>query len=683
MRQAGFNTIRAWLVWGVVEKSEGLIDYEYINDLLEIAGKNSLQVGLLFHLHGCPEWAIKKYPQYYYVSSKGMPFEPSQRGNTPSGGWPGLCYDHAEVQEIESRFISSVVKEFSGRREVAFWEPMNEPHMFTDVTQNPPEIFCYCQATREKFRLWLENKYGNIDSLNKAWGRHHNSFNEVRPPTWRFGYSDYMDWRLFSVNNLYKEVKRRTDIIRSFDDKPVIAHSWGGGSVSCPQLGGMAFDDWKNAKLFDMWGYSAFPTSIEQSLMVALGTDACRSASDGKEFWQSELGSGECGGGLDRRGRPNSDTLAAWTWESIRHGAKGLLYWQYRNESQGFEFGGFGLTYNDGSPTDNLKKAAQICETLQVNEEVFRSAEVYKAQVGILFSLRSYFADWFSHRNNNLSVDCLSGYYRMFWEENIPVDILHEDHISIEKLKQYKLIVIPQPCAISLNACEILKKYVFEGGVLFSDPYFCPFDEQMMLDKVVPGAGFHKIFGCREENIYGKENVEIIYNDSTMMLSGTNFREVFTLDEGKPVATYRDGQPAIVYNTYGTGKAFISGINLGLCYSPHSAIGDDILRNEKSEESVNSKIILTDIVRNLGISAPVKSDNQLVKASLLINSDNMDDVLIAINYGKMQCKTKFTFHQKYRLYEPIYNDVCVDNGEKLVEFDFKPCETKVWRMRKS
>ena len=74
MKKIGFNTIRAWLVWNALERREGEIDYEYLNDFLECAGRYDLQVGLLFHLHACPAWAVKKFSKYFYVSESHTDF---------------------------------------------------------------------------------------------------------------------------------------------------------------------------------------------------------------------------------------------------------------------------------------------------------------------------------------------------------------------------------------------------------------------------------------------------------------------------------------------------------------------------------------------------------------------------------------------------------------------------------
>ena len=121
----------------------------------------------------------------------------------------------------------------------------------------------------------------------------------------------------------------------------MIAHAWGGGAITCSQLGGMAFDDWKNASVFDKWGFSAFPQKAEDCSALALGCNATRCAANGKEVWQSELTAGINGTGLSQNGRIDDNTFYKFSLESIRHGAKGLLYWQYRDISHSCKFHAF------------------------------------------------------------------------------------------------------------------------------------------------------------------------------------------------------------------------------------------------------------------------------------------------------------------------------------------------------
>lgn len=600
MKKLGFNTIRGWMVWNTLERREGDIDYDYISTFLESAEQFDLQVGLLFHLHACPHWAVDKFSKYFYLTEEQLPFEPAVRPNTPSGGWPGLCFDNEEVREMEERFITSVMKETKKYKNVAFYEPMNEPHQWVDYTKSPVGIFCYCPATMEKFRLWLQNKYGSIEALNDAWGYSYNDFSQVRPPRWTSSYCDYIDFRMFTIDNVAQEIRFRSDIIRANDNKPVIAHAWGGGAVTCPQLGGMAFDDWKNAEIFDKWGYSAFPNTDKDCCVLGLGCDATRNAAGGKDFWQSELSAGVNGGVLKNNGRISDKTFDKFSLESIRHGAKGLLYWQYRKERIGAEMGGFAMTDYDGGPTNLTKTAGEIGKFLAQYGEILEKGTTDSAQVALVFSIRSYLADWASNdkSGNKYAIDSMTGYYRMFWEENIPVDVIHECFPG--DMSRYKLIILPTAIAIDPGFADKLRSYIENGGIVLSEHSFGLFNETFKMSYQVPGYGFAEIFGAQEDDLLKRSELTISDGTKNYPITGNRFAETFRDYSGEALYFYEDGSPAVLTNRFGKGQAILSGINLGLAYSGGQLIGDDFTGEDK-EASVTAKKIVLQMCRDMGI----------------------------------------------------------------------------------
>ncbi|MBI4978126.1 MAG: beta-galactosidase [Spirochaetes bacterium] len=676
IRGLGMNTIRAWLVWGVVEPAAGKIDTGYLDRFLDCAERHSLNVGFLFHLHGAPEWAIQSHRKHWYVDAEGRAFEPSARTNTPSGGWPGLCPDNPSVIRLEDRFISRVVKHVSSRHNIAFWEPINEPHMWMDFARTPPGVFCYCPATRLRFIDWLRKKYTSLDALENAWGRRHARWQDVRPPTWRFGFSDWADWRTFTADNIASLVERRAATIRRYTQQPVIAHAWGGGCVTNNHLGAMAFDDWKNARSLDKWGYSAFPGSMGATMMVGLGTDATRNVAGDKEFWQSELGSGDHGYGFDRKGRVDPDMLAMWCWESIRHGAKGLLFWQYRKEAHGSEIGALGLTDYAGEYTENAHAVSRIGKLLTKHAGVFIKLQYPRAQVALVFSYQSYVTEWAMYRTCNLSVDSLSGYYRMFWEKNIPVDIVHEDSISATSLAVYKAVVVPMPAALTKNARDAISGYVSGGGLVISDPFFCGFDDAKALAREMPGGGCVDMFGCSEIDITTtKAPVTISHNGKAYVLANGHFREHFNVKPGASVvAVYDDGTAAIVSNSFGKGRAVMCGVNLGLAYSSRESLGDEMIREGKARTDEGAMHIVYDILADTGITSGMTVPPS-IRAAML--SAERQTVLLAGNIARDAVRGEIIVERSFTSCVDLISGESVNIEGGRMTISFKAWESKV------
>lgn len=684
MKAMGFNTIRAWIVWGVLEPEPGNIDYPYLQRFLDLAQQHELQVIALFHLHGAPEWVVQQNRECWYVDETGRAFEPTSRPNTPSGGWPGLCPDHARAQQLEADFIVGICREFGTHPALYGWEPINEPHMWVDFSRKPSGVFCYCPETRACFVKWLRNKYGELSQLEQAWGRKLPDWDQARPPTWCSGLTDWVDWRLFTAASIAGHVARRTEVIRTHSAKPVLAHSWGGGACACPDLGGMTFDDWRNARQVDTWGCSAFPDKLTDTPLVGLAMDASRSACAGGEYWQSELGAGDYGSVLQRRGRVPAQWLAQWSWESIRHGARGLLYWQYRKETQGHESGAYGLCDYAGEPTENSREVARIGEILFRHGELFSAVRPTSAEVGIVFSLRSYLLNWVQTRNCELAIDALSGYYRIFWDANIPVDILHEDFLPAD-LSLYKLLILPLPVTLSAGTEKRLREFVEGGGTLFSDPYLCAYDPNVHLDGQVPGRGLAALMGCQEKDIFQAENVVGIRTaeGTEYLVCGSAMHTCWTvLPGGEVLAVYDNGEPAIVGTRQpGGGRAIISGLNISLSYSPKSTLGDLVTRQDIGGriENRGAAELLLSLAKQGGIDSPVYADDWM-RVSLMEDGVGRG-VLIVLSQNKKSAQGTVRFHSRgYTRWEDLYSGSQAPLNEGGINLNFAPYGVAVIRL---
>ncbi|MBR0458078.1 MAG: beta-galactosidase [Victivallales bacterium] len=563
IKKMGFNTIRVWLNWGTVEPRPGMIDYAWLERMKTLAAKHGLQVIYLFHIHSAPEWACSTHKSAWYVNRLGLPFEPVVRQNTPSGGFPGLCPDHAITLSLEESFIERVVK-FLGDSAYAY-EPINEPHSWIDRSFDPTMNFCYCEASRAKFRIWLQKRYKTLEALSESWGRPFCSWEDVRPNTWTVGYIDKMDFRQFQMENIAELVARRANIIRKLTSRPVIAHSFGGGCCTHPRVSDMAFDDWKNAAPLDAWGCSGFPNSPHLVAPLGLTMDSSRSAAEGKPCWQSELTSGNNGYRFDHK-EISPELLSLFSWESVSHGISGLLYWQWRLEIYGDESMHYGLTDRAGNPTERAFAVAKIGKVLTSHSKLMLSAKPPKPEVAILFHPRAILLDGAMHKNNSISSDALVGYYRAFWEKDVPVEILHSEKLTAETLALYKLVVVPSGYVMSEEMANLLKDYVAQGGTLYADPLTASWNENARLEPSMPGRGLDKVFGTQENKLWNapQDTITITAGHDKYDLKGSYVYESWNL-LGKSTAYAKDeqGQILLTRNKFKKGLAFLSGIALG------------------------------------------------------------------------------------------------------------------------
>ena len=65
--------------------------------------------------------------------------------------------------------------------------------------------------------------------------------------------------------------------------------------------------------------------------------------------------------------------------------------------------------------------------------------------------------------------DSWLGIHRALFPLNVPMDYVHIDHISAERLRQYKLVFFPYPLMLPEAAAPVLRDYVAAGGALVAE----------------------------------------------------------------------------------------------------------------------------------------------------------------------------------------------------------------------
>jgi beta-galactosidase len=237
--------------------------------------------------------------------------------------------------------------------------------------------------------------------------------------------------------------------------------------------------------------------------------------------------------------------------------------------------------------------------------------------------------------------ESLQGIHRAFFEKNIRVDFLHIADLATERAKGYKLLIAPYPVMMAKNHIQDLIGYVEGGGKLVAEARAGWNDERGFSSDIIPGEGLHKVFGCRETQVWPLQKTsELIVKTShkTMPFLHTGdeldtlfFEEGFELidDRSQVLAEFKNGDPAIVYSTYGKGEAVIVGSFIGSAYHHF--------------QNPNNAKFFTGLADWLGISDPVdvvsSEDDVLVEARILAGDSYT--ILFGFNRGEKRTSARF------------------------------------------
>ena len=359
MKAAGMNTVKLWACWSWMSPKPGQYDFADLDELVDLAGKAGLQIVINVILEDAPYWLEQAHPEARYRDAEDRCIHLGAAMNTPGGGWPGLCFDNPAVMEAGLAFLAAVVARYRDRAEMLSWDVWNEPHL-EPASYFPDRIYCYCKASKSRFRDWLKAKHGSLGKLNDAWGRRFSDWAQVEPPRLFEAVPDMMDWREYWFANLRRWLDERVAAARKGRGaQTVTTHVALSGFTG--QLATHTLDEWTLAGAVDGFGTSSFPTWLmaDDPIEHLFNLDAARAVADGKPFWQTELQGGRARrDGVKSTPHPRPAVIALEMWNALASGATGILFWQWRPELLGPESPGYGLCAPDGGLTSRVEAAS-------------------------------------------------------------------------------------------------------------------------------------------------------------------------------------------------------------------------------------------------------------------------------------------------------------------------------------
>jgi len=563
----GFNTVRTWVEWNAGEPREGEYHLENLDLLLRLADEAGLKVIVQVYVDSAPEWVGAKYPEGRYAAQDGQPI--------PSQAAPGFCFDNKNVRKAVLDFFQEVARHADKSPAFYGWDLWSEPAAlnWARVGYKAEPMFCYCPASIERFRDWLQKKYGRLEKLNAAWHRTFTDWKQVEPP--RFGtiltYTDFMDWRVYYGYKLSEDLKMRNDAVRAVDASHVTTSHAPNPSPLVRTLADPydPTDDFLMKDSVNFFGTSFYPklTAVEHNWTLnrrVLAMDLTAAITGGRGFYVGELQSGYGVHGTTIGSEVSASDLEMWTWGMVSRGARAINYYAFYPMNAGYESGGYGMIRLDGTLTERSRRAGETAKAIEANSDLLLSAKPKAAEAAILFSPLVPLLGGYDEENSRTAMHkALAGYHRMFFERNIPVEILSSRELAGENLQKYKLIVLPYPLMMTNEEAAALREYVEKGGHLFVEARPGWVNEEGHAEPAIPGFGWTEIFGVRETSIDPEKETAVNWDGASF--TGASFAEHFTVldDNAKVVAKFADGTAAAYEHKYGKGDAILLGTFAG------------------------------------------------------------------------------------------------------------------------
>lgn len=559
----GFNSFRTWVEWNTGEPRPGEYHLENLDLLLRLAQEVGLKVLVQVYVDSAPEWVGQKYPDGRYAAQDGQPI--------PSQAAPGYCFDHPGVRRAILAFYQEVARRVKNSPAFYAWDLWSEPAAlnWARIGYKAEPMFCYCPSSRARFRAWLEQKYGTLDALNQAWHRTFTDWSQVDPP--RYGtiltYTDFMDWRVFYGDKLAQDLKTRSEAVKSIDPAHLTTSHAPNPSPLVRTLADPydPTDDYLMKNSVDYFGTSFYPklTAEQYNWTLerrVLAMDLTDSMTGSRGFYVGELQSGYGIHGTTVGSPVTPADLEMWTWGMVARGARAISYYAFYPMSAGYESGGYGMVNLDGTLTERSRHAGEIAKIISANQDLLLASRPEPAEAAIVFSPLAPLVGGYDEDGNRTAMhQAVAGYHRMFFERNLPVDVLSSRELPQDHLDRYKLVIVPYPLMLTAEEAGTLRQYVADGGHLFVEARPGWIDERGHAQTRVPGFGWDEMLGVREKQILPGKQFAIKWGAAEFNTMA--FREEFEKQGAAAlaVASTADGTPIAYENRFGKGSAIILG----------------------------------------------------------------------------------------------------------------------------
>ncbi len=437
MVQAGISWVRIGeFAWSRLQPQENQFDWDWLDTAIDILGKTGLSIVLGTPTATPPMWICQKHPDMFALDAHG-----NVRG---FGSRRHYCFSHQGYQQESQRITEILAKRYGKNPYIKAWQTDNEYGCHNTALS-------YSDHAQQAFQQWLQQKYGDIDTLNTAWGNvfwsmEYTDFTNIRLPnltTTKPNPTHVLDFKRFSSDQIVRFNKQQVDILRKYTHADLI-HNYMGREMS--------FDHFAVAKDLDIASWDSYPlgfleqspdmTDAEKQPFIKQGDpdfqafhhDLYRSVGNGR-LWIMEQQPGPVNW-APYNPTPLDGMVRLWTWEALAHGAEVVSYFRWRQAPFAQEQMHAGLLRADGKKAPAYSEAQQVAQELATTEPLQQRT----APIAIVFDYDAGFM-WqaqpqgHSFRYESIVFDV----YRSFRRMGLNIDIIP----PTADISAYKVVCIP------------------------------------------------------------------------------------------------------------------------------------------------------------------------------------------------------------------------------------------------
>jgi beta-galactosidase len=575
MQEAGVNLVSLGIFsWAKLEPRPGEYDFGWLDGIMDLLHEGGVMVDLATATASPPPWLAKIHPESLPVTKDGATLHPGARQH--------YCPSSAAYRERATQLVRRIADRYKDHPALAMWHVNNEYGCHVSA--------CYCDASAAHFREWLEDRYGDLDALNEAWGtafwsQRYSEWDEILPPRAAPTFANptqQLDFRRFSSDVLLGCFEMEKEILRTATPGIPITTNFMGFFKPV--------DYWKWARREDVVSDDSYPDPAdpEAHIGAAMARDLMRSLAGGGPWVLMEQASVRVNW-RERNVPKKPGQMRLWSYQTVARGADGIMFFQWRASKAGAE-----KFHSAMVPHVRPEESRSWQEVKRLGAELGKLDRLLgargEARTAILLDWESWWALELDSKPSH-GVRMLGGlysFYKPLFEANVPVDFVHPG----ADLSGYKLLLAPHLYLVTDEALENIMRFVADGGTLAVSFFSGIVDERDHIRLGGYPAPFRKVLGLRVEDFVplasGQDN-GILTRDGAAY-SCDLWADLVHLEGAESLGSYAEGfyagTPAVTRHAFGAGVAYYLGTR---------------------PEERYTRLLLGQICRETGVSAPLEA----------------------------------------------------------------------------
>jgi len=366
----GLNVLRCGeFAWSSLFSTDGKPKMDWARRFLDVAESQGYEVIWCTPSATPPPFVFDRWPDLVATNQDGHVLTPGVRRN--------YCPSHPGYLDLCEELAQSLVRNLGSHPAIRGWQVDNElaGDGFT----------CWCPRCGAAFQHWLEERYGSLDHLNRAWqtrvwSQVYTRWEQIPVPLlFRPSHAPALKlaWRRFRSDNWMRFYRRQADAMRASGARQITTNFYN-------MAWDVPFDRWQWRPHLDALGLSHY---LEQPDEQAFELAVLQGPMPGeKPLWVLEQKAGQQASqnllpdDLDRVARHLSGCAEA----SAEYG----IYWHLRQHAAGCEMEHGAVLRHDGCATRVAKAIAGAIKRAAATQPAFASAERL-----LVFSFQQHWAN--------------------------------------------------------------------------------------------------------------------------------------------------------------------------------------------------------------------------------------------------------------------------------------------------